>query len=159
MLFNDLIQKFKLPSLQIPNVESISDKFAQMRSTIAEPFSRAATIISNGPAIFERVKFPKLPTLTIPKLPDPFASVKAGFLNLKDKIPKIGFPAIPPLPDVGGFFQGKVEDVTNTFQGVLDGVIGVAGDWKTKADRTKMIVIGVVVLVLGIMAVFAFKKK
>ena len=159
MRLNDLIQRFKLPSLQIPVTASISDRLSKLRSSIAEPFSRASQIIANGPAIFEKIQFPKVPTLTIPKLPDPFVYVKAGFLNLKDKIPKIGFPAIPPLPDIGGFLEGKIEDVTNTFQSVLDGVIGVASDWKAKHERTRMIVLGIVILFLSIMAVFAFKKK
>lgn len=154
MRLNDLIQRFKNPSLNIPIVSSISQKFADMKSTIAQPFSRVSTYMANMPAKWEIPQF-KLPKIGIPdfKLPT-FEG-----LGLKFKIPDIGFPKFPPFPDVGGFFSGKIQDVSNTFQGIFDAVGGVTSDWKARHERNKLIILGVTVLFLVIGLGLAFRRK
>ena len=161
MKLYDMIQRFKIPSLQIPVVESLSSKLAQWRSTVKPPLPRLGKYLSNMPAKWKMPQFKlpkiKLPDFKLPTLPE-FRNPFSG-LNLKFKIPELGFPKLPPLPDIGGFFQGKVEDMTNMFQGIFRSIGGVAADWQAKRERKKTIRNIIIGLILLFIAALLWKRK
>ena len=154
MKLYDMIQRFKIPSLQIPVVESLSSKLSRWRSTVKPPLPRLGKYLGNMPAKWKIPQF-KLPKI---KLPD-FKLPKFPGLGTKWKIPKLGFPKFPPFPDVGGFFQGKVDDMTNMFQGIFSSIGGIVADWQAKRARKKLIRNIIIGLILLFIAALLWKRK
>lgn len=145
----------KNPSRQIPIVSKISGAFDRLRSKLKLPLPRDGKRSQNAPSIFERFKG-RLPKIlpTFPKIKIPFAAgAGIALMGLQNKIQKFGFPKIN-LPDVGGLFKGKLDDITGIFGKIAETIAGKAGDFKEKRDRKKMIrriVLAVIAILIGML--------
>lgn len=154
------VAAFKRPDRQLKKIRGISPTLGKQNAAGRPQMDREGKKKDNAPAIWEKFK-DKLPkfNLKLPKIPKPdFSGIGIGLMGLKDKIPKLGFPKLPPLPDVGGWFKEKAGDVTDSVGAVVDTVTGAATEYQEKRERKSLIRKIIMVLVLAFAALLAWKK-